>query len=506
MGARMVLCDPHRVVVVGPSQLHGGVVESPDIRAGMALLIAALGAEGESEIYNVGQIERGYERIDERLRALGANISRADSARRRRAWMTRQRPMSTSLRVSQANALRRRRTDERRSRQRAGLGGASATGIRTGIGILTAFKEAIEETLEEAGERGDLSPRARQAVPGRRPAARAGDLRRRARAAGFRPAQGVRRAAGGGRGAARALDALEARRRAGTALLPPTSRRARRRRRRDHRSEDAVGAARGPHRHRALAPGDVPLWVHPEWEERFPWLAQGTTGRGSGDEPFDLGLFGASRWAGAGPLAARCARRRDRRGRALAPGARGRHLRSTASAGAPGILVMDGYDGHVTAAPALLLAVSVADCVPVSIVDPRDARRRAGARRLARRAAGIVEHAHRRSWRAGSPRRAALGALRPGDLRGVLRGGPRGARGRPPRPPRPRGPHTDRPARRHRRAGAGDGAPRRAGQRLRRTARAAARRSSSRTAAAPGAADGSWGCASASRQRPVVSG
>jgi UDP-N-acetylglucosamine 1-carboxyvinyltransferase len=79
MGARMILCDPHRVVVIGPSQLRGGVVESPDIRAGMGLLIAALGAEGDSEIYNIGQIERGYERIDERLRALGANIERLDS-------------------------------------------------------------------------------------------------------------------------------------------------------------------------------------------------------------------------------------------------------------------------------------------------------------------------------------------------------------------------------------------------------------------------------------------
>ena len=82
MGARMVLCDPHRVVVVGPSKLYGGVVESPDIRAGMALLIAALGAEGPSEIYNIGQIERGYERIDERLRALGAAIERTDSRER----------------------------------------------------------------------------------------------------------------------------------------------------------------------------------------------------------------------------------------------------------------------------------------------------------------------------------------------------------------------------------------------------------------------------------------
>jgi UDP-N-acetylglucosamine 1-carboxyvinyltransferase len=79
MGARIVLCDPHRAVVVGPSPLRAAPVESPDIRAGMALLIAALGAEGESHIYNVGQIERGYERIDERLRALGASIVRSDS-------------------------------------------------------------------------------------------------------------------------------------------------------------------------------------------------------------------------------------------------------------------------------------------------------------------------------------------------------------------------------------------------------------------------------------------
>ncbi len=79
MGARIVLCDPHRAVVVGPSRLHAGVVETPDIRAGMALLIAALGAEGDSHIFNIGQIERGYERIDERLRALGARIERSDS-------------------------------------------------------------------------------------------------------------------------------------------------------------------------------------------------------------------------------------------------------------------------------------------------------------------------------------------------------------------------------------------------------------------------------------------
>jgi UDP-N-acetylglucosamine 1-carboxyvinyltransferase len=78
MGAQIILCDPHRAVVVGPSRLRGGSVESPDIRAGMALLIAALGAQGESRIHNIRQIERGYERIDERLRGLGARIERVE--------------------------------------------------------------------------------------------------------------------------------------------------------------------------------------------------------------------------------------------------------------------------------------------------------------------------------------------------------------------------------------------------------------------------------------------
>jgi UDP-N-acetylglucosamine 1-carboxyvinyltransferase len=78
MGAQIILCDPHRAVVVGPAHLRGGTMESPDIRAGMALLIAALGAKGESRIKNIGQIERGYERIDERLRALGAQIRREE--------------------------------------------------------------------------------------------------------------------------------------------------------------------------------------------------------------------------------------------------------------------------------------------------------------------------------------------------------------------------------------------------------------------------------------------
>jgi UDP-N-acetylglucosamine 1-carboxyvinyltransferase len=78
MGARIVLCDPHRVVIAGPSKLHAGTVESPDIRAGMAMLLAALAAEGTSTIHNAGQIERGYERIVERLAALGAGIERGE--------------------------------------------------------------------------------------------------------------------------------------------------------------------------------------------------------------------------------------------------------------------------------------------------------------------------------------------------------------------------------------------------------------------------------------------
>jgi UDP-N-acetylglucosamine 1-carboxyvinyltransferase len=76
MGAQIVLCDPHRCIVQGPSQLIGEKVESPDIRAGLALVLAALAAEGQSVIRNVGQIDRGYERIDEKLRALGAQIHR----------------------------------------------------------------------------------------------------------------------------------------------------------------------------------------------------------------------------------------------------------------------------------------------------------------------------------------------------------------------------------------------------------------------------------------------
>jgi UDP-N-acetylglucosamine 1-carboxyvinyltransferase len=77
MGARIILCDPHRCVVQGPSPLHGDEVDSPDIRAGMALLIAALCADGRSTIRNIRQIDRGYEGVEDKLRQLGARIERA---------------------------------------------------------------------------------------------------------------------------------------------------------------------------------------------------------------------------------------------------------------------------------------------------------------------------------------------------------------------------------------------------------------------------------------------
>jgi UDP-N-acetylglucosamine 1-carboxyvinyltransferase len=76
MGAQIVLCDPHRSIVQGPTTLYAETMDSPDIRAGMSMVLAALAANGESVIRNVGQIDRGYEKIDKKLRALGARIER----------------------------------------------------------------------------------------------------------------------------------------------------------------------------------------------------------------------------------------------------------------------------------------------------------------------------------------------------------------------------------------------------------------------------------------------
>jgi UDP-N-acetylglucosamine 1-carboxyvinyltransferase len=81
MGAQIILCDPHRATVIGQDhqiRLRGTAMSSPDIRAGVALLIAAMSAEGSSTIHNIEQIDRGYEKIDQRLKALGAVISREE--------------------------------------------------------------------------------------------------------------------------------------------------------------------------------------------------------------------------------------------------------------------------------------------------------------------------------------------------------------------------------------------------------------------------------------------
>ncbi len=78
MGANITMCDPHRVVVAGPSKLYGRKLVSPDLRAGVALIIASLIAHGKTEIDNIYQIDRGYEKLDERLRNLGADIKRVE--------------------------------------------------------------------------------------------------------------------------------------------------------------------------------------------------------------------------------------------------------------------------------------------------------------------------------------------------------------------------------------------------------------------------------------------
>ena len=116
-------------------------------------------------------------------------------------------------------------------------------------------------------------------------------------------------------------------------------------------------------------PGELPVWTHPEWEERFPWLAQGVTSGGSGPVPFDLGLFGAT------PVGEALGRwRRLRQGLGFAAVAHSRQVHENRilahhQTPSPGLLVAEGYDGHFTAAPGLLLTASVADCVPVSVID-----------------------------------------------------------------------------------------------------------------------------------------
>lgn len=125
-----------------------------------------------------------------------------------------------------------------------------------------------------------------------------------------------------------------------------------------------------------MATGELPLWRQPEWEERFPWLVQGTTGRGVAEEPFDLGLFGD---VPVGRVLGRWARLRRGLGMEVAIHARqvhGAELAVHSEHSGPGLWVGEGVDGHLSALPGVLLSVSVADCVPVFVVD---ARRRAAA-------------------------------------------------------------------------------------------------------------------------------
>lgn len=115
-------------------------------------------------------------------------------------------------------------------------------------------------------------------------------------------------------------------------------------------------------------PGHVPLWIHPEWAERFPWLAQGTTGRGSAGQPFDLAMGGDR------PVGAAVERWRQlAAATSMSTAVHSRQVHGTEiwvhrERGAPAIAVMDGYDGHVTDRAGLLVCVGIADCTPVSIV------------------------------------------------------------------------------------------------------------------------------------------
>ena len=141
------------------------------------------------------------------------------------------------------------------------------------------------------------------------------------------------------------------------------------------------------------AAGDVPLWIHAGWAERFPWLVQGTTSAGTADEPFDLGLFGTRP---VGEILERWEMLRSRTGMRQTVHSlqvHGSELSRHDAAPQTGLLVTRGYDGHLTARPDILLTVSVADCVPVFLV-ARDSREvglvHAGWRGTA---AGIVERA-----------------------------------------------------------------------------------------------------------------
>ena len=119
------------------------------------------------------------------------------------------------------------------------------------------------------------------------------------------------------------------------------------------------------------APLPVPLWVHPEWGDRFPWLVQGTTGRGDAEEPWDLGLAGEQP---VGRVLGRWRELRQAIGIDSAVHSRQVHdteIRTHTSPAQSGLLIVEGYDGHTTDEPGVLLTVTVADCIPVFLVDAK---------------------------------------------------------------------------------------------------------------------------------------
>lgn len=151
--------------------------------------------------------------------------------------------------------------------------------------------------------------------------------------------------------------------------------------------------ASGPRRVTEVrAAGAIPLWTHPEWSARFPWLVHGTTGRGEGEAPFDLGLHGAL------PAGEVIGRWRTLQQNTLATVVHARQIHGAAIAGwhlpvPSGIVLIEGFDAHLTDRPELLLTISVADCVPVFLVEARTralALVHAGWRGIAQ---GIVEAA-----------------------------------------------------------------------------------------------------------------
>ena len=218
MGARIVLCDPHRALVAGPSRLRGSTVESPDIRAGMAMLLAALCAEGESTINNVGQIERGYERIDERLRALGAQIERVEDRRYAMSVVAAVGGRAGVRRLSACARSRRRgpsaasawRATSRPRRHRA-MGGAAARACDGGgPRLATASQVHGDHGARARDVLGGLAPRRRRGRTRRDgPRHRAGRHCRRLRAGLHRAPVGRDRAAALRDGAARRRGIVE---------------------------------------------------------------------------------------------------------------------------------------------------------------------------------------------------------------------------------------------------------------------------------------------------------